>query len=98
MLSKETMAFRNHEPGSRCPVCKLERTPEGHDPCLGTLPGVKFACCGHGYKRGYIYFTNGIIIRFRSEAIEYVDEFCEDIRPKLVLSRLQPKPKRKKSP
>lgn len=34
------------------------------DPCLGNLPGVKNACCGHGVaKESYICFTNGLIIR-----------------------------------
>jgi len=31
-----------------CPRCGRLPTPEGHDACLGTLPGVKSACCGHG--------------------------------------------------
>jgi len=31
-----------------CGKCGLHNTPEGHDACLGTLPGVKNACCGHG--------------------------------------------------
>lgn len=25
-------------------------TPDGHDACLGELPGVKYACCGHGVE------------------------------------------------
>lgn len=30
------------------------------DPCLGLLPGVKHACCGHGIKNeAYIIFNNG---------------------------------------
>ena len=34
------------------------------DPCLGELPGVDNACCGHGFKgESYIRFTNGIIIK-----------------------------------
>lgn len=34
------------------------------DPCLGELPGVDNACCGHGIKsESYIRFTNGIIIK-----------------------------------
>jgi len=34
------------------------------DPCLGVLPGVDNACCGHGIKsESYIRFTNGVIIR-----------------------------------
>ena len=32
-----------------CGVCGLHNTPEGHDGCLGTLPGVMNACCGHGF-------------------------------------------------
>jgi len=34
------------------------------DPCLGKLPGVKYACCGHGdSEKSYIMFENGIIVR-----------------------------------
>lgn len=34
------------------------------DPCLGKLPGVKAACCGHGVENGYVYFENGPTIYF----------------------------------
>jgi hypothetical protein len=48
--------------------CKRKRRADGYDPCLGFLPGVKYACCGHGGKSasadGYIYFENGVVIRF----------------------------------
>lgn len=30
-----------------CVRCKREPTEEGHDGCLGILPGVEGACCGH---------------------------------------------------
>lgn len=44
------------------------------DPCVGILPGVKFACCGHGdqrYEGAYIFFENGVIIRIaKVERIE----------------------------
>jgi hypothetical protein len=53
-----------------CPACGLKPTPEGHDPCLGTLPGVQYACCGHGLERGYIMFENGTIVRGPFEAVE----------------------------
>jgi hypothetical protein len=36
------------DPGRDCGACGLAQTEEGHDPCLGTLPGVMNACCGHG--------------------------------------------------
>lgn len=46
-----------------CGVCKAY-IGEGPDPCLGWLPGVKNACCGHGIpRRSYIQFENGVIIR-----------------------------------
>ncbi len=31
-----------------CGKCGQKDTPEGHDACLGTIPGVMNACCGHG--------------------------------------------------
>lgn len=47
-----------------CPACgAVEPTPEGHDPCIADLPGVDFACCGHGCQAGYIAFANGTVIR-----------------------------------
>lgn len=48
-----------------CLLCKKNVTKEGHDACLGTLPGVKYACCGHGIGNGYIYFENGKVVRFK---------------------------------
>lgn len=47
-----------------CGHCGQHRTPEGHDPCLGTLPGVANACCGHGRpSESYVQFTNGMVLR-----------------------------------
>lgn len=46
-----------------CKRCGKSPTPEGHDSCLGTLPGVLNACCGHGYEDGYIMFENKVLIR-----------------------------------
>lgn len=46
-----------------CRKCKLKRGRDGVDPCLGVLPGVMFACCGHGGE-GYIYFKSGKVVRF----------------------------------
>jgi len=31
-----------------CTRCGKPPTKEGHDACLGTIPGVVSACCGHG--------------------------------------------------
>lgn len=47
-------------PDQRCGFCGLAKTPEGHDGCLGTLPGVMNACCGHGRPHeAYIQFEDG---------------------------------------
>lgn len=56
-------------PTRPCPRCKLAPTPEGHDACIANLPGVDFACCGHGVKgeRGYIKFSDGRVMRFAAE-------------------------------
>ena len=43
-----------------CSLCG--RNPSdfgGHDPCIANLPGVKYACCGHGVRTGYVKFTDG---------------------------------------
>lgn len=36
-----------------CVSCGLTAEPKGPDPCLGRLPGVAFACCGHGVTEPY---------------------------------------------
>lgn len=36
------------DPCRPCGACGLRNSPEGHDGCLGTLPGALNACCGHG--------------------------------------------------
>jgi hypothetical protein len=47
-----------------CGHCRLQDTPEGHDGCLGTLPDVANACCGHGDPDAvYIQFKDGRILR-----------------------------------
>lgn len=47
-----------------CGICKELLTPEGHDPCLGTLPGVMNACCGHGEtKEAYVQYWDGSVHR-----------------------------------
>lgn len=47
-----------------CRICNKKRTDKGHDHCIRDLPGVKYACCGHGDpQKAYIYWENGLIIR-----------------------------------
>ena len=53
----------------KCPKCGKKPAKDGCDPCLGKLPGVLAACCGHGGTghnqdgTGYILFENGVEIR-----------------------------------
>lgn len=67
--------------GELCTGCGLtvkeeHETPDGGyaDPCLGILPGVKYACCGHGDKVGmpYIFFDNGVTMRFSGDSLTEV--------------------------
>ncbi len=37
-----------------CPRCGRLPTPEGYDACLGYIPGVTAACCGHGVHEPFI--------------------------------------------
>ena len=46
-----------------CGHCGEHNTPEGHDACLGTLPDVMNACCGHGEEwLAYVQFWDGSIV------------------------------------
>jgi hypothetical protein len=49
-----------------CDVCKRRYVPHYQDdPCIAGLPGVIYACCGHGGKfGGYILFENGLRVSF----------------------------------
>lgn len=50
--------------------CGAMCEPDEPDPCLGKLPGVIFACCGHGEGDGYITFANNVTIRFDLDQVE----------------------------
>jgi len=52
-------------------------TVDGHDACLGTLPDVAFACCGHGYtENAYVWFDDGTGL-YHEKAIEWFKEAKE---------------------
>ncbi len=56
-----------------CGHCGAHNTPEGHDGCLGTLPGLMNACCGHGEEReAYVQFLDGEAIQ-GTDAITIMD-------------------------
>lgn len=42
----------------RCPECDELPTAEGDDPCIGHIPGVYSACCGHGIEAGQILWVH----------------------------------------
>lgn len=50
-----------------CKRCGKMSTKKGYDPCLGYLPGVSSACCGHGLGGGHIIFNNGKKIEITNE-------------------------------
>lgn len=37
-----------------CTKCGEMPTPEGYDACLGFIPGLVSACCGHGVEEPYV--------------------------------------------
>lgn len=58
---KEDGTLVSGDPDRACGHCGEPNTPEGHDACLGTLPSVANACCGHGSPgEAYVQLsTNG---------------------------------------
>lgn len=45
-----------------CKACgQVQKGP--FPPCMGVLPGVKYAFCGNGRPNGYIMFDNGFILK-----------------------------------
>jgi hypothetical protein len=44
-----------------CVQCGLLAAPDGPDPCLGMLPDVKAACCGHGVDEPYVLVGHGTV-------------------------------------
>ena len=56
-LYADTGELVSENPDRPCGHCGLPNTPEGHDACLGTVPGAINACCGHGVAAAaYVQF------------------------------------------
>ena len=54
-----------------CGKCGKPNTADGHDGCLGTIPGVRNACCGHGYTpSAYVQFLDGRELR-EQDAVDF---------------------------
>lgn len=63
-----------------CGHCGKSQTKEGHDGCIGTLPNVMNACCGHGtIDEAFVQYYNGKIIRgqFALNEIRNIGEMNE---------------------
>lgn len=46
-----------------CGHCSKPQTIDGHDGCLGSLPYVMNACCGHGNdKEAYVQYIDGYCV------------------------------------
>jgi hypothetical protein len=70
----------------KCPKCGRVPTDNGHDACLGNIPGVFAACCGHGVYRGYKVLRSGGLKRPLDDVdiIAYVIFRIEDIEQWLL--------------
>lgn len=54
---------QREDEATHCGACKMAWRADGVDPCLGRLPGVVNACCGHGdVEMSYIEFENGVSV------------------------------------
>lgn len=80
------------DPRAKCKVCHKTRTVDGHDPCIANLPGVKYACCGHGEETGYIYFENETVIQFKASQIDYYEPTAQNkkSKPSVHFDRFDP--------
>jgi hypothetical protein len=51
-----------------------------HDGCIPNLPGVRWACCGHGVREGYLVFEDGRTLTFDLRSVSTrSEEDDEDI-------------------
>lgn len=69
----------------KCGHCKLERTPEGHDGCIGELPGTVInACCGHGGAEDvYIQYSDKPRVA-DEEAVRIMEKYRDSTLPPLT--------------
>lgn len=78
LLEKGSFHLRHND--FICPACKAPVQKGDPDPCLGNLPGVAFACCGHRKDRGYIVFEDGTAILFQGRIdVTSVEDRAMDI-------------------
>jgi hypothetical protein len=55
-----------------CIRCGKAGTVDGHDECIGSLPGVVNACCGHGnVDYAYVHYQSGLVMRGHAAVLEH---------------------------
>lgn len=47
-----------------CVKCRCKPTEEGYDSCIGFLPNVSSACCGHGIDKPFAVLKTGKYLGF----------------------------------
>lgn len=52
--------FRDIRPCAHCGIAP-DRQGKGHDPCIGHLPDVVSACCGHGVEPCKVKWKHGLV-------------------------------------
>ena len=68
-------------PRRPCGHCGRPETAEGHDGCLGILPGVANACCGHGAEsEAYVQYADGTSLSGREAALRLIELVKERAR------------------
>lgn len=50
-----------------CVECGVLAEPGAPDPCIGMLPGVSSACCGHGVEAPYVVREEAVMARERAD-------------------------------
>lgn len=79
-LYVDTQRPVSDDPERMCGYCRMSNNEVGHDACLGTLPNVINACCGHGReKEAYVQLINGEVMS-GSEAVRLQQQLRASFR------------------
>ena len=74
--TKEKVSENNNR---ECGHCHKNNREDGHDTCIGELPGLMNACCGHGKVNGcYVQFLDGSIVSGENAKI-IIDRLSIDV-------------------
>lgn len=68
----DTGGLVSEDPDRTCGSCSRANRSDGHDACLGALPHVRNACCGHGLDcDAYVQFDDGQRIEGEAAALYF---------------------------